>query len=103
MSIPADIATELLDVQAELVAASPLGAADFATIKALQLNAANLVADLQGALDEPSLLDTWVAPVDAVGIVAGVLTVVQAGDDQKDLSLMRGVVGRAASNLDQMV
>jgi hypothetical protein len=35
-------------------------------------------------------------------IVAGVNSVVTAAQDENTLSLMRGVVGRAASNLDQL-
>jgi hypothetical protein len=115
MTIPANITTELASLQAQVKAATPLNNAPFATIKAMQLNAGNLVDDVQFALTTITLipnivfttnsilLDTWAPPSDPVGMVAGFNTVVIAGNDQKDLSLMRGVVGRVASNLDQLV
>jgi hypothetical protein len=115
MSIPADITIELSSLQAQVAAAVPLNNAPFATIKALQLNAGNLVDDIQTALTtttlipnivlttDSRLLDTWVPPVDPISMVTGFNAVVIAGDNQSDLSLMRGVVGRVASNLDQLV
>jgi len=115
MSIPANITTELTSLQAQVKAATPLNNANFATIKAMQLNAVNLVSDIQFALTttklipnivlttDSVLLDTWVAPVDAISMVTGFNAVVVAGDNQNALSLMRGVVGRVASNLDQLV
>jgi hypothetical protein len=115
MSIPSKITTELSSLQAQVTAAMPLNNAPFATIKAMQLNAGNLVNDIQSALTTTTLipnivlttdsvlLDTWVAPIDPISIVTGFNAVVTAGDNQSDLSLMRGVVGRVASNLDQLV
>jgi hypothetical protein len=115
MSIPANITSELASLQAQVTAATPLKNAPFATIKALQLNAGNLVNDVQTALTTTTLvpnivlttdallLDTWLAPPDAISMVAGVLTVLTAAQNQQQLSLMRGVVGRVASNLDQLV
>lgn len=113
--IPSNITTELASLQAQVKAATPLNNAPFATVKAMQLNAANLVNDVQFALTtitlipnivlttESLLLDTWVPPPDPISMVAGFNAVVTAADDQSDLSLMRGVVGRVASNLDQLV
>ena len=103
MSIPAKITTELQSLQAQVAAASPLTNANFATVKAMQLNAGQLVADVQAALVTSTPLDNWVAPGDAQSIIAGFVAVVGAGTDQKTLSLMRGVVGRVASNLGQLV
>lgn len=103
MSIPVNITTELTDLQAQVAAATPLDAAPFSTIKALQLNAGNLVADIQTALTASSTLDTWTAPIDAPSIISGFQLVVTAAEDQNTLSLMRGVVGRAASNLNELV
>lgn len=115
MTIPTNITTELANLQAQVKAATPLSNAPFATIKAMQLNAGNLVADIQSALTttklipnivlttDSVLLDTWVAPVDPVSMVTGFNAVVVAGNNQNDLSLKRGVVGRVASNLDQLV
>jgi hypothetical protein len=115
MSIPANITTELGNLQAQVTAATPLNNAPFATIKAMQLNAGNLVADIQAALTTTTLipnivlttdallLDTWVPPPDPISMVAGVLTVLTAAQNQQQLSVKRGVVGRVASNLDQLV
>lgn len=103
MSIPSNITTELAALQAQVAAASPLNSASFPTIRALQLNAGNLVADIQAALTASNTLDTWIAPSDPISMVAGFNAVVTAGEDQSNLSLMRGVVGRAATNLDRIV
>lgn len=103
MSIPANITAELASLSAQVTAAQPLSAASRPTITALQLNAAQLVSDIQNALVAPSLLDTWSAPVDPASIVSGFNGVVTVGVDQDDLSLKRGVCGRATSNLDQLV
>jgi hypothetical protein len=103
MSIPSNIMEELANLQAQVQAATPLNNAPFPTIRAMQLNAGQLVSDIQTALTATSVLDTWTAPSDPVSIVAGFNSVVTAGDDQSDLSLMRGVVGRVASNLDEFV
>lgn len=102
--IPANITTELATLQAQVTAAAPLTSASHATITALKLNAGQLVADVQSALVAPdNLLDTWAAPIDAPSIVVGFAGVLSAGQDQSNLSLMRGVTGRVASNLDQLV
>jgi hypothetical protein len=102
--IPANITSELTNLQVQVAAATPLNNANFATIKAIQLNAGNLVADIQSALTaSPNRLDTWAAPVDAISMIAGFQLSVTAARDQADLSLMRGVVGRVASNVDQLV
>jgi hypothetical protein len=104
MTIPATITAELTSLQAQVKAASPLNAASRPTILALQLNAINLVNDVQAALTAPNnLLDTWTAPVDPVSITAGILNVFAASQDQFSLSVMRGVVGRVADNLEQLV
>jgi hypothetical protein len=102
MSIPATITAALSSLQAQVVAALPLANASHATRTALKLNAANLVASIQSALTASSILDTYVAPTDPGVIITGVLTLLTAAEDENKLSLMRGVVGRAASNLDQL-
>ena len=102
MTIPAAITTALSSLQAQVAAAAPLANASQATKTALKLNAAALVSSVQSALVATSMLDTWVAPIDPISIVAGFLQVEVAGIDQGNLSLMRGVVGRATSNLDQI-
>ena len=101
MSIPASITTALTSLENQVNAATPLANASQATRTALKLNAAALVANIQSTLTATSILDTWVAPTDP-GLIAGVLTLETAAEDESNLSLMRGVVGRAASNLDQL-
>jgi hypothetical protein len=103
MSIPANITTELAFLQAQVKAATPLANAPFTTIKAMQLNAGNLVADIQTALTAKSTLDTFAAPVDPISMINGFQLVVTAGQDQNKLSLLRGVSGRVAANLNQLV
>ena len=103
MSIPSNVATEWASLQAQVAAASPLANAPFPTIRALQLNAGNLVADVQTALTASSLLDTWSPTIDPGVIISGFAGVVTAAQDQSNLALMRGVAGRVASNLDQLV
>ena len=103
MTIPLNITTELSSLQAQVAAASPLANAPRSTVLALQLNAQQLVSDVQSALaGGTSTLDTWLAPNDPALIVSGVLGLSATALDQSNLSLMRGVTGRAASNLDQL-
>jgi hypothetical protein len=103
MAISEKVSSELLALQAQVLESAPLLEAPFSTVKAIQLNAANLVVDVQAELVSPTLLDTWAPLLDPVSLINGYLTVVTAGDDQNALSLMRGIVGRASSNLDQLV
>ena len=100
--IPTNITTELAGLQAQTAAAAPLASASHATVAALQLNAGKLVNDIQTALAAASTLDSWAAPIDPGAIVSGFAGVVTASQDQSSLSLMRGLVGRATSNLDQI-
>ena len=102
MAISPTITREFTSLQAQVTAASPLANASHATVVALQLNAGTLVSTIQSALTTDTLLDTWTAPVDPGAIVTGFLGVVSDGSDQQKLSLMRGVSGRVASNLDQL-
>lgn len=102
MAISSSITTALQSLINQVAAAKPVASASQPTRTALKLNAANLVASIQSALVAPSLLDTWVAPIDAPSIVAGVLQLVSAAQDQSNMSVMRGTVGRVASNLDQL-
>lgn len=103
MTIPAKITTDLAILEAQVVAATPLINAGHSTIVALQLNAANLVAEIQTELVKPSnLLDTYSASVNPVAMIKEVLSLLVVAQDQNKLSLIRGVVGRATSNLDQI-
>lgn len=101
--IPASITTALASLVSQVAAANPLVLAPRATILAIQLNAAALVSNIQSTLVAPNnTLDTFVPPTDPVAIANGVLGLLTASQDQSNLSLMRGVVGRATSNLDQL-
>lgn len=103
MTLPANITAEIASLQAQVKAAGALNAAPRATVQAIKLNAAQLVADTQAALVAPhNMLDTWVPPVDPAAIVTGILSVAQASEDQSDLAVTRGIVGRVASNVDQV-
>lgn len=103
MAIPSNITTELASLHAQVAAAAPLADAPFSTIKAIQLNAGNLVNDIQTALTASNTLDTFAAPVDPISMVTGFNAVVTAAADQANLSLMRGLTGRVTSNVDQLV
>jgi hypothetical protein len=102
MTISTTITAELASLQAQVIAAAPLANASHATIVALQLNAGQLVADVQAALLAPTNLDNWIAPADPAAIASALTGIYGQGLDQSNLSLMRGVTGRAASNLDQL-
>jgi hypothetical protein len=102
MSIPSTITDALESLEAQVTAAQPLVNASQATRTALKLNAAALVDSIQETLTETSLLDTWAATADVKTIVSGVLSVVDASNDQQTLSLWRGVTGRVVSNLDML-
>lgn len=103
MSIPANIVSELQFLEAQVAANKPLVNATPATKEAMKLNAAQLVSDIQTALTaSPSILDTWIAATDPAAIVIGFDVMVTTAQDQSTLSQLRGVVGRAASNLDQI-
>jgi hypothetical protein len=102
MAIDPAITASLQSLQLQVQAAEPLSQTDHATLTAIKLNAANLVNAIQAALVAPSLLDSWVAPADAPSIATGLLSVSTAADDARNLALMRGVVGRATSNINQV-
>jgi hypothetical protein len=101
--ISADITSQIAFLQGQVTAAAPLANATHATKEALKLNAAQLVASVEATLvAKGNTLDVWEAPADPASIALGVLGLVSAAVDQNALSLMRGVFGRAASNLDQL-
>jgi hypothetical protein len=115
MAIPSSVTTALTSLQAQVAAALPLESASRATIQALQLNAAALVAAIDTALANastmnglvptgatPPTIDSWIAPVAPEDIIAGIQAMYVSATDQWKLSVMRGLVGRVASNLDQL-
>lgn len=101
--IPANITTELGSLQAQVAAATPLEQASAPTIKALQLNAEQLANDCEQA--EYSLagaLDAFTAPTDPEDIIQAVLGAFGNAMDEANITQMRGLVGRAVSNLNQL-
>lgn len=103
MSIPQNIVDELSFLQTQIAQAGPLSQATRQVIVAAQLNAAQLVTDTEAAqYSLAGVLDTWTPPSDPVAIINGILGVDQNADDERDIVAMRGLVGRAASNLDQL-
>lgn len=103
MTIPANIASELANLQAQTAAAAPLSSASRATITAIKLNSAQLVADIETAITASAgQLDTFTAPADPAAIVQGVLALGASAANQSELVTMRGYVGRANANVDQL-
>lgn len=113
MTIPAAITTALASLEAQVLAGTPLINTPHSNLVAIQLNATNLTASIQTALTtttlsniipttDSTLLDGWVPPADAATIITGVMSVLVAAQNQNKLSLLRGVVGRATSNLIQV-
>jgi hypothetical protein len=101
--ISQDIQDELVELQAQVAAATPLENATTAEVKAIQLNAQNLTDDIQTALVATGTLDSWSAPSDAPTIIVGFNDIVTQATDEALLSLLRGVIGRVTSNVDQLV
>lgn len=102
--IPANIAMELASLQAQVTAAAPLADASQPTIVAIQLNAAQLLSDIDTAITAAAgELDSWTPPADPQDILAGILGLVVSATDQATLVNVEGYVGRAVKNLDQIV
>jgi hypothetical protein len=104
MSVPANIITEILNLQAQIAAASPIAAAQYATLKAIQLNVRQTETDVTGALTMAAgLLDTWVAPRDQPGIISQLNTEIESAHDQWRLFDMLTAVSRAHLNIDLVI
>ena len=103
MAIPATIQAEIAAITAAFQAATPLKQAPRAAVTALQINAAQIVADVDSALaGAAGALDTFAAPLMPADIAAGVNALLTASQNQTDLADLRGLAGRVASNLDQV-
>ena len=106
MTIPQNIIDEFANIQTQIDAAIPLSTANHPTILALQLNAAQLVSDCeqaQGTL--VGQLDTyvWTPGDDPAVITAAVQGLNASATDESTICLLRGLAGRMASNLNQLV
>lgn len=104
MSVPQQIIDDLTALQAQVLAASPLQSAPYASVQAIYLNAENLETSTTLALYAAAgQLDTWVAPRDQIGIIAGVQTAVSSARDEWRLLDMLSVISRAVLNLDLLI
>lgn len=104
MSIPQKIIDEIAALQLQVLAAAPLTAAPFATLKAIQLNTQKLETDTTLAVnDAAGLLDTWVAPRDTPGIIAGFLARESEANDQWHLDDMLDVISRTLINVNIVI
>jgi hypothetical protein len=114
--IPATVTDALNSLQAQVNAAMPLEKASRPTISAIQLNAASLVALIDISLASAATLlnltppsnnvftvDTWVAPTAPEDIINALNSIYVSAHDQWILSVMRGVLGRVAANVDQLL
>ena len=95
MAIPATIQAEIAAITAAFQAATPLKQAPRAAVTALQINAAQIVADVDSALaGAAGALDTFAAPLMPADIAAGVSALLTASQNQTDLADLRGLAGR---------
>ena len=103
MAIPTVLQAEIIALNTAFLAASPLEQAPRAAITALQINAAQLVTDINTALAGASgALDTFSASTDPAVTAVGFAGLLTASQNQSDLSDLRGLIGRVASNMDQV-
>ena len=101
MTIPANIKTELTELEAQIIAAGDLQNASGPTIIALQLNTFQLLNDVDSALaSAEGNLDNWAVPTDPQAIISGVLGIVGNATDQNTLCNMEGYVSRISLNLE---
>jgi len=105
MAIPQAIQTDIAFLQNQVAANQPLAEAPHPNIVAMQLNATALVNEVEmaqyslaGALDTY----TWTPGDDPAVITAAVMGLRQSGIDEANIALIRAVVGRVKSNLDQL-
>lgn len=104
MAIPQSIVGELQFLQNQLKNSQPLTDQTNATIIALQLNAASLVVDLDIAENNAAgQLDTWVQPQDPFALITSFDNLLISAQDQTSICDIRSLIGRVASNLDQLV
>jgi len=104
MSVPQHIIDGIVAIQAQIKAAGKLTAAPYATVQAIHLNAETLETDTTLALfDAAGQLDTWVAPGDQPGIIAGFQAAVVSARDEWRLLDVLTAVSRAVLNLELIV
>lgn len=104
MSIPQKIIDEITALQKQVLAAAPLSAASFAQLKAIQLNTQKLATDTTLAQTAAAgLLDTWIAPNNTAGIIAGFLARESEANDQWHLDDMLDVISRTLINVNIVI
>jgi hypothetical protein len=101
--IPAALQSAATFLQNQVTQNQPLTSAPAPQITAMQLNAANLVVNGDAALlAAAGALDTFTAPVGAIPIIQGVIGLAISAQNQSDLALFCGIVGRVNLNLAQL-
>ena len=103
MAIGTALQAEIAALNVAFAAATPIEQAPRAAVTALQINAAQLVSDVDAALaGAAGALDTFTAPAMAADMATGLTGLYTASQNQTDLADLRGLAGRVASNLDQI-
>ena len=103
MTIGPVLQAEIAALNVAFAAASPIEQAPRASVTALQINAAQLVSDIDSALASAAgALDTFTTPLLAADMATGLLGLYMASQNQTDLADVRGLAGRVVSNLDQI-
>jgi hypothetical protein len=104
MTVPVKLTKNLAALRMQVAQASPLGAAPYATLQAIHLNAEQLETDTTLALyDAAGKLDTWVAPRDQPGIISGFQVAVGSALDEWRLMDMLASISRAVLNLELLI
>lgn len=104
MSVPVKITAGVVALRAQIKAAGKLTVAPYATVQAIHLNAETLETNTTLALYEAAgKLDTWVAPGDQPGIIAGFQTAVGSARDEWRLLDVLTAISRVVLNLELIV
>jgi hypothetical protein len=102
--IPQSIIGSLQFLQNQYNNAQPLTDQSRPTIVALQLNADNLIVNLDLAeIVAAGQLDTWTSSTDPFSLIASLQGLLVSAQDQTSICDIRSFIGRVASNLDQLV
>lgn len=103
MSVPQKILGEVQFLSNQINSSQPLTSQPKSLVTAMQLNAANLVKDIDAAQgDAIGQLDTWVQPGDPFALISSLQGLGISATDQLSIFDTRSFVGRLASNLDQL-
>ena len=104
MPIPAQITTDLNNLSTAFNAATPVATAGKVVVIGLQQQADALVSEIDASENLlNAAIDGFVEPTNLPSVAAAVVNHLQNVVDQSNLAEMRGLVGRVASNLNQVV